>query len=89
MGRSDPIILSKAVIFRNVSHVIVIEPEISAQEEVSVEALEPQATQDLLRLVLQFNRRFSIVNCGYCPDRHLVFHICNLPWPLSPRMAVI
>ena len=55
MGRSDPIILSKDRYLRNVSHVIVIEPEISAQEEVSVEALEPRATQDLLRLASFFN----------------------------------
>ena len=46
MGRSDPIIASKAVSIRNVSHVILIEPEISAQDEVSVVALEPRTIHE-------------------------------------------
>ena len=43
--------LSKAVMFRNVSHVV--EPEISAQDEVYVVALEPRAIHEGLVIVPQ------------------------------------
>ena len=81
MGRSDPIIASKAISIRNVSHVILIEPEISAQDEVSVVALEPRTIhEDWYRKSWFPNRKVSQMRLCWLD---LIYHIVCASFYLS------